>query len=57
MAAWVLGILMSAVAYLGLVMAGHARDDTFGWVGILFFVTGVAFVYTQIVRNVGTHSD
>ena len=57
MAAWVLGILMSSVAYLGLVMAGHAKDDTFGWVGILFFLTGVAFVYTQIVRNVGNKSD
>ena len=53
MAAWVLGILMSAVAYLGLVMAGHARDETFSWVGILFFIAGVAYVYGQIVRNVG----
>ena len=53
MAAWVLGILMSSIAYLGLVMAGNAHDETFSWVGILFFVTGVAFVYTQIVRNVG----
>lgn len=51
MAGWIMGILMTVVALLGLFMASGARDDTFAWVGILFFITGVAFVYRQIIKN------
>ncbi|WP_259779926.1 hypothetical protein [Aestuariispira ectoiniformans] len=51
MAGWIIGIFMTVVAVLGLFLASGAHDATFSWVGILLFVTGVAFVYRQIVKN------
>lgn len=51
MATWIMGLFMALVALMGLFMASGAKDQTFAWVGILLFVSGIAFVYRQIVQN------
>ena len=47
---WIRGIFMGLLALVGLVMASKAVDATFYWVGLLFFVFGVGFIFALIGR-------
>lgn len=53
MGVWITGVCMAILALLGLFLSSRAVDDTIAWSGILLFVFGVAFIYRQIVRNIG----
>ena len=53
MGVWITGVCMAFMALLGLFVSSRAVDDTIAWVGMLFFIFGVAFIYRQIVRNTG----
>lgn len=52
MAGWIIGIFMTIIAILGLIMSSRAVDSTFAWVGIIFFVAAVSYIYNQISRNI-----
>ena len=51
--AWVLGGIMGLISLLGLVMASHAHDDVFYFVGLLVFLFGVLFIFGLIRRGTG----
>ena len=51
--AWIAGLLMGALAVLGLVMAATAADTAFTFAGFGFFAFGVLFIFGLIHRNVG----
>jgi len=57
LAAWIVGALVVAVAYLGLLMAANAHDAIFYWVGLLFFTFAVLFGFDLIRRAVGRAGD
>ena len=51
--AWILGAIMGLISLFGLVMASNAVDTTFYWVGLLFFLFGVGFIFALIGRCTG----
>ena len=51
--AWVLGVIMSVIALLGLVMASQAVDTIFYVTGLALSVFGVLFVFVLIRQNTG----
>lgn len=50
---WILGGLMTLLGLLGLIMASRAQDDVFHFVGLVFFLFSVLFVFTLIGRGTG----
>jgi hypothetical protein len=44
---------MGLISLLGLVMASHAHDDVFYFVGLLVFLFGVLFIFGLIRRGTG----
>ena len=54
---WVMGAFMALLAIVGLLMAGRAQDSVFYFVGLLFFIFGVAFNFALIGRYSGRSSS
>ena len=52
-AAWIAGLLMGALAVLGVVMAATATDAAFTFAGFGFSAFGILFIFGLIRRNVG----
>ncbi len=51
--AWVLGVIMSLLALLGLIMASAAVDPIFYGTGLLISAFGIFFVFVLIKQNTG----
>lgn len=51
--AWILGVIMSCVALLGLIMASSAVDSVFYGTGLGLTLFGVLFVFVLIKQNTG----
>lgn len=51
--AWILGIIMSVLALLGLVMASAAVDPIFHGTGLALSAFGILFVFVLIKQNTG----
>lgn len=51
--AWVLGVIMSLLAVLGLVMASGAVDPIFHATGLALSAFGILFVFILIKQNTG----
>ena len=50
---WVIGIAMGLVSLIGLFMASKAADDAMYFVGLVFFVFGVIFIFALIGKSIG----
>ncbi len=51
--AWILGIIMGALALLGIIMASGAVDPIFHGTGLALTAFGVLFVFILIKQNTG----
>jgi len=49
--AWVLGIVMGLLAFLGIIMASRAADPIFYGTGLTLCAFGVLFVFVLIKQN------
>lgn len=54
---WIMGVLMTALALVGLFMAAKAEDNVFQFGGWIFFAFGVLYVFTLINRLTGPETD
>jgi hypothetical protein len=50
---WIVGAAIGILAVLGLFMASAARDTGFHVAGLVFFGSGVLFIFDLIRRNSG----
>ena len=57
---WVFGTVMGLLSLIGLFVASKSTDGTMYYVGLLFFIFGVMFIFALIGKSVGvkpSHAD
>lgn len=57
MANWLFGVLMGALALVGLLIAARATEPMFEWFGLALFAFGVLMIFVLVHRNTGQPDD
>ena len=54
---FIIGVAMGLLSLIGLVVASHAADSAFYWIGLVFAAFGILYIYGMILRYAGKESE